>query len=93
MQRLRSPVKQTSALGALRGNGLGMPDQPSVVVPLGQFVSGMVVGLVRGWQLSLVIMGGSRIPEYRRTLMPFLAAFVLCFGSATLFVDTPWVFQ
>ena len=32
------PVKQTSALGALRGNGLGMPDQPSVVVPLGQTV-------------------------------------------------------
>ena len=27
-----------------------------VVVPLGQFVSGMVVGLVRGWQLSLVII-------------------------------------
>jgi len=32
------PAKQTSALGALRGNGLGMPDQPSVAVPPGQTV-------------------------------------------------------
>jgi len=43
-------------------------------------------------QLSLVIMGGSRIPEYRRTLMPGLAATALAFAASTLFVDTPWVF-
>lgn len=32
------PVKQTSALGALRGNGLAMPEQPSVSIPPGQTV-------------------------------------------------------
>ena len=32
------PAKQTSALGALRGNGLAMPEQPSVSIPPGQTV-------------------------------------------------------
>jgi hypothetical protein len=41
-------------------------------------------------QLALVLMGGSRIPEYRRMLMPFLAALVIFFGYLTLFVTTPW---
>jgi len=40
-------------------------------------------------QLSLVLMGGSRIPEYRRVFMPLTALTVLFLGSATLFVDPP----
>lgn len=37
-------------------------------------------------QLCLVIMGGPKIPEYRRTMMPGLALIVLLFGASTLFV-------
>jgi bacteriorhodopsin len=43
-------------------------------------------------QLNLVLMGGSRIPEYRRTLMPGLSATVLFLGAFTLFVDKPYIF-
>jgi bacteriorhodopsin len=43
-------------------------------------------------QLSLVLMGGSRIPEYRRVLMPGFAVVVLLFGSFTLFIDKPYTF-
>merc|ERR1719498_375477 len=43
-------------------------------------------------QLCLVLMGGSRIPEYRRVLMPALAAIVLLFGAATLFVEETWTY-
>jgi bacteriorhodopsin len=43
-------------------------------------------------QLNLVLMGGSRIPEYRRVLMPGLSATVLAFGSVTLFLDKPLIF-
>lgn len=43
-------------------------------------------------QLCLVLMGGSRIPEYRRVLMPSLAAIVLVFGTATLFLDEPFTY-
>jgi len=38
-------------------------------------------------QLNLVLMGGSRIPEYRRIYMPLSAAVVLMFGTMTLFVS------
>merc|ERR1719201_3138426 len=34
-------------------------------------------------------MGGPRIPDYRRLLMPFSSLVVLMFGSLTLFVDEP----
>merc|ERR1719199_1811503 len=43
-------------------------------------------------QLSLVLMGGSRIPEYRRVMMPAGAAIVLFCGAATLFLDEPFTF-
>merc|ERR1719440_1180580 len=38
-------------------------------------------------QLSLVLMGGSRIPEYRRVVMPAFSVGVLVLGSLTLFLD------
>jgi len=40
-------------------------------------------------QLSLVLMGGLKIPEVRRSIMPATAATVLLFGTATLFVPSP----
>merc|ERR1719392_636218 len=40
-------------------------------------------------QLCLVLMGGSRIPEYRRILMPLSSIAVLTLGSVTLFVEPP----
>jgi len=40
-------------------------------------------------QLCLVLMGGSRIPEYRRVLMPAFSVVTLLFGASTLFVDPP----
>jgi hypothetical protein len=43
-------------------------------------------------QLNLVLMGGSRIPEYRRMLMPGLSATVLLMGATTLFLDTPYIY-
>jgi bacteriorhodopsin len=43
-------------------------------------------------QLSLVLMGGPRIPDYRRLLMPATSLIVLSFGSCTLFVDKPYIF-
>jgi bacteriorhodopsin len=43
-------------------------------------------------QLSLVLMGGPRIPDVRRIIMPLLALITLLFGSATLFVDRPWIY-
>jgi len=43
-------------------------------------------------QLKLVLMGGTRIPEYRRTLMPALSAAVLFLGALTLFIDKPYIF-
>ena len=39
-------------------------------------------------QLSLVIMGGSRIPEWRRAAMPSFAAIVLFFGASC---DRVWI--
>jgi bacteriorhodopsin len=38
-------------------------------------------------QLCIVLLGGQRIPEYRRIMMPCLAAVVVAIGAATLFVD------
>jgi bacteriorhodopsin len=43
-------------------------------------------------QLSLVIMGGPRIPESRRVIMPVSSAIVLCFGTSTLFLDVPYTY-
>lgn len=43
-------------------------------------------------QLILVILGGSKIPEYRRNLMPLSSALVLTFGSLSLFVDKPYTY-
>jgi len=43
-------------------------------------------------QLCLVLMGGSRIPEYRRVLMPAFSVVVLAFGSFTLFVEPPMTY-
>lgn len=43
-------------------------------------------------QLSLVLMGGPRIPDERRIIMPALSVIVLCFGSVTLFIEKPYTF-
>jgi len=41
-------------------------------------------------QLSLVLMGGSKIPEYRRTAMPGFAYSLLLLGALTLFIEAPF---
>eukprot|EP00929_Paragymnodinium_shiwhaense_P026511 TRINITY_DN1576_c0_g3_i1.p1 TRINITY_DN1576_c0_g3~~TRINITY_DN1576_c0_g3_i1.p1 ORF type:complete len:909 (+),score=285.37 TRINITY_DN1576_c0_g3_i1:70-2796(+) len=40
-------------------------------------------------QLVLVLMGGSRIPEYRRWFMPMLSALILCCGTTSMLLDGP----
>lgn len=40
-------------------------------------------------QLCLVIMGGNRIPSYRRFMMPLLSVSVLLCGTASLFTEAP----
>eukprot|EP00930_Biecheleria_cincta_P031914 TRINITY_DN22130_c0_g1_i1.p1 TRINITY_DN22130_c0_g1~~TRINITY_DN22130_c0_g1_i1.p1 ORF type:complete len:768 (-),score=143.28 TRINITY_DN22130_c0_g1_i1:146-2449(-) len=42
-------------------------------------------------QLSLVLMGGSRIPEYRRLLMPGLSLLTLISGTVSMLVTGPYV--
>jgi len=43
-------------------------------------------------QLVLVLMGGSRIPEYRRALMPGLSVLALCCATTSMLVSGIWVF-
>jgi len=43
-------------------------------------------------QLSLVIMGGPRIPDNRRVIMPLSSAVVLFLGGTTLFLDVPYTY-
>lgn len=43
-------------------------------------------------QLVLVLMGGSRIPDYRRMLMPGLSLGLLITGFAGCFVQSPWTY-
>ncbi|CAK9071988.1 unnamed protein product [Durusdinium trenchii] len=43
-------------------------------------------------QLALVLMGGSRIPEYRRMLMPGLSVAVLVCGTASMLLFDVWVY-
>jgi len=43
-------------------------------------------------QLSLVLMGGSRIPEYRRALMPGLSMLTLFCGTASMLLSGSFVF-
>lgn len=43
-------------------------------------------------QLALVLMGGSRIPEYRRTLMPGLALAILICGLVSQLIPSPYLF-
>jgi len=43
-------------------------------------------------QLTLVLMGGPRIPDYRRILMPGFAATIMTFGILSLFLDEPETF-
>eukprot|EP00930_Biecheleria_cincta_P031915 TRINITY_DN22130_c0_g3_i1.p1 TRINITY_DN22130_c0_g3~~TRINITY_DN22130_c0_g3_i1.p1 ORF type:complete len:781 (-),score=173.96 TRINITY_DN22130_c0_g3_i1:49-2391(-) len=43
-------------------------------------------------QLSLVLMGGSRIPEYRRALMPGLSLATLISGTVSMLVTGTFVF-
>lgn len=43
-------------------------------------------------QLALVLMGGSRIPEYRRMVMPGLSVIVLCCGTASMLLWDVWVY-
>jgi len=38
-------------------------------------------------QLVLVLMGGSKIPEYRRTMMPIISAIILCFGTSSMLIQ------
>jgi bacteriorhodopsin len=43
-------------------------------------------------QLCLVLMGGSRIPEYRRIMMPMFSVTILLCGAATMFVEDAIVY-
>lgn len=43
-------------------------------------------------QLSLVLMGGSKIPEYRRLLMPGLSVLVLACGTTSMLVEDIFVY-
>lgn len=43
-------------------------------------------------QLALVLMGGSRIPEYRRMVMPGLSVIVLVCGTASMLLWDVWVY-
>jgi len=43
-------------------------------------------------QLALVLMGGSRIPEYRRMVMPGLSVIVLCCGTASMLLWDVFVY-
>lgn len=67
-----------------------LPGQRSMVIDMARPVEWILTCPLM--QLSLVIMGGSRIPEYRRTMMPALATLALALATTTLFVDFPWVF-
>eukprot|EP00929_Paragymnodinium_shiwhaense_P059334 TRINITY_DN29719_c0_g1_i1.p1 TRINITY_DN29719_c0_g1~~TRINITY_DN29719_c0_g1_i1.p1 ORF type:complete len:950 (-),score=239.80 TRINITY_DN29719_c0_g1_i1:452-3301(-) len=40
-------------------------------------------------QLSLVLLGGSRIPSYRRYMMPLMSVSVLLCGTASMFTEGP----